>query len=364
MPASQRNPPAPPPRPRRVLAIKNKHIGDIICVQPALLALHRSFPEAKLDVMVSPRTSELLAGHAWIDRVFEVPKHLHGLSRLAAEARLLWTVATSGYDLVVDFTWSDRAMWYALASRARDRWAIQVTAGLFFKPWIYTNYGGKPDRTHHVIEHEREFLTRMGVPSYEPEFDFPATPVENAEMQRWLEGQGVQPGRMVLVHPTSRWLFKCWHDERVAELMDWLAAQGWQPVLTCGPGPEELARARAIRSLLTHPVPDRLGDLTLRQLGALARQARFFFGMDSAPMHLAAAVGTPTVVLFGPSLVARWRPFGDHHIVLAGECPCLKVKGKLCDKSRVMDCLSGISLEQVKRSVSERFGRPARVSAT
>ena len=90
-----------------------------------------------------------------------MPKQLGGCSRLAAEARLFWAVATAGYDLVVDFTWSDRAMWYALTSRARDRWAIQVTAGSRLKPWVYTAHGGKPDRTQHIIEHEREFLTRM-----------------------------------------------------------------------------------------------------------------------------------------------------------------------------------------------------------
>lgn len=351
-------PPGPLPNPRRILAIKNKHIGDILCVQPALLALHRNFPAAKLDVIVSPRTAELLTGHPWIHQVFEVPKHLSGLARLAAEARLFWAVATAGYDLVVDFTWSDRAMWYALTSRARDRWAIQVTAGSCLKPWVYTAHGGKPDRTQHIIEHEREFLTRLGLPGYEPEFAFPPTSSEEGELRRWLGEQGVQPERMVLVHPTSRWLFKCWHDDRVAGLVDWLSAQGWQPVLSCGPGADELARARAIAALLTRPVPCRLGDLSLRQLAALLRQARFFFGMDSAPMHLAAAVGTPAVVLFGPSQVARWRPYGSRHVVLAGDCPCLKIKGKLCDKSRVMECLSGISLAQVQQAVSERFGRP------
>ncbi len=344
-----------PDNPRRILAIKNKHIGDIICVQPALLALHRRFPDAKLDVIVSPNTADLLRGHTYIDRVFEVPKNKRGLGRLKAEFGLFAKVVGGGYDLVVDFTWSDRAMWYALGSRARDRWAIQVTAGWFFKPWVYTNFGGKPNREHHVIEHEHDFLVKMGLPDEKPEFAFPPTESEESSLRSFLEESRVDIDRMVVVHPTSRWLFKCWHDERVAQLLDWLKDEGWHPVLTCGPDSAELAKAGSIRGLLKTAVPVRLGDLSLRELGALIRMARFFFGMDSAPMHLAAAVGTPVVALFGPSQVKRWRPYGDRHQVLAGNCPCLGVKGKLCDKTKVMDCLSSISIEQVQNTIQRSF---------
>jgi len=346
-----------PKNPRRILAIKNKHIGDIICVQPALLALHRRFPDAKLDVIVSPHTSELVSGHDWIDRVFEVPKNRRGLNRLWAEISLFTKVVRAGYDLVVDFTWSDRAMWYALGSGARDRWAIQVTAGLFFKAWAYTNFGGKPNREHHIIEHEREFLVKMGLPEYEPDFDFPPTEPEEASLRKWLTEQRVNIDRMVVVHPTSRWLFKCWHDDRVAKLIDWLKTEGWHPVLTCGPDSAELDKARAIRDRVTTSVPERLGELSLRELAALIRMSKFFFGMDSAPMHLTAAVHTPAVVLFGPSQINRWRPWGDKHPVLVGDCPCLKVKGKLCDKSKVMECLSSILLEDVQSTIQKNFGK-------
>ncbi|MEW6304504.1 MAG: putative lipopolysaccharide heptosyltransferase III [Verrucomicrobiota bacterium] len=347
-----------PEAPRRILAIKNKHIGDIICVLPALLALHRQFPQAKLDVIVSQRTSELVRGLPWIADVFEVPKKGTGWRRLREELALFRKVMRAGYDLVVDFTWSDRAMWYALGSGAKDRWAIQVTAGFFLKPYAYTNYGGKPNKEHHVVEHEREFLVKMGLPPYEPEFQFPPTPEEESVLTKWLAGQGIDRQRLVVVHPTSRWLFKCWHDERVAALVDWLADNGWQVVFTCGPDARELEKARAILKLTKAKVPTRLGDMTLRELAALLRLARFFFGMDSAPMHLAAAVNTPALALFGPSQVARWRPYGKIHQVIAGECHCLG-REPLCDKSKVMDCLSKITLDQVQRVIETHFALPA-----
>lgn len=341
--------------PRRILAIKHKHLGDIICSQPAFWALHRNFPDAKLDVLVTHGCRSLVEGFPWIHRVIEAPPKTRGLARLKSELRAAWEIATAGYDLVVDFTWSDRAMTYAALSRARERWAIQVTAGSALKPYIFNKYGGKPDKAWHVIEHERNFLVQAGLPAYEPEFFFPETKAEEAMIGEWLAKQGVERSRLVVVHPTSRWLFKCWNDEKVAGLIDWLKTEGWQPVVTCGPSDDEIARARAILGLTrTQPV-SRIGNLTLRELAALMRQARFTFGMDSAPAHLSAAVGCRTVVLFGPSQANRWRPYGKQNVVIAGQCPCLINRDPACDKSKVVKCLDAITLAQVKTTIGNEF---------
>lgn len=346
-----------PWQPRHILAIKNKHLGDVICGVPAFRALHEAFPAAQLDVIVSPGSRDLIAGLDWIHEVIESPRKLKGLARLRDEWRVARAVVSGGYDLVVDFTWSDRAMWYAVLSRASRRWAIQVTAGSRLKPHVFNGYGGKPDRAHHVMEHEREFLMRMGIPHYEIRPDFPPTPAEEEQARQWLAANNVPREKLVVVHPTSRWLFKCWHDERVAEVIDWLTVQGWRPVVTCGPSADELKRARHIVSLVRQPCLARLGDMSLRQLAAFMRQARFFFGMDSAPSHMASAVGVPAVILFGPSQVRRWRPFGDQHVVLQRECPCIAVRGAelACDKSQIVRCMSAITTDEVVGAIQSRF---------
>ncbi len=340
--------------PRRILAVKSKHLGDVICSQPAFWALHRNFPDAQLDVLVTHGLKELV-GFPWIHRVLETPRKGKRMSRLRAELSLARQIMTGGYDLFVDFTWSDRAMWYALLSRAHERWAIQVTAGFFLKPRVYTNYGGKPNRSWHVIEHERAFLLKMGLPSYDPEFFFPETPQENIQIRNWLSSAGISPNRLVVVHPTSRWLFKCWNDEKVAGFIDWLRAEGWQPVMTCGPAEKEMEKARRVLALTRSQPVARLGDLSLLSLAALLRQARFFFGMDSAPTHLAAAVRCPAVVLFGPSQTDRWRPYGKSHVVITSPCACLKLRTLACDKTKVVPCLDSISLAQVQEAARGRF---------
>lgn len=329
----------------------------MICGVPAFRALHEAFPKAELDVIVSPGSRELIAGFEWIHGVIESPRKLKGLARVRDELRVARAVATGGYDLVVDFTWSDRAMWYALISRASRRWAIQVTAGSKLKPHVFNGYGGKPDRSHHVMEHEREFLMRMGIPYYDIKPDFPPTPVEEEQARDWLAANGVQRDKLVVVHPTSRWLFKCWHDERVAQVIDWLTEQGWQPVVTCGPSEDELKRARNIVSLVRRPCLARLGDMSLRQLAGFMRQGRFFFGMDSAPSHMASAVRVPAVILFGPSQVKRWRPFGEQHVILHRECPCIAVRGAelACDKNEIVRCMSAITVDDVTGAIQSRF---------
>jgi len=343
--------------PRKILVVKNKHLGDIILSQPAFWALHRAFPDAELDVLLSAHTRELVEGFRWIHQTLETPPKTGGFRRLRREIQLARVIATRGYDLFVDLTWSDRAMGYALLSRARQRWAIQVTAGSFLKPYVYHQYGGKPDRSWHVIEHERQFLIKMGIPPYVPEFFFPETPVESARVRAWMQANELVCDRLVVVHPTSRWLFKCWNDDKVAALLDWLPTQGWQPVVTSGPSAKEVEKARRILAMAKSQPAVRLGDLSLRELAALLRHAQFMFGIDSAPMHLAAAVGCRAVVLFGPSQVNRWRPYGEHHVVLTADCPCLARREPVCDKSQVMKCMNSISLRQVQEAILQNCRR-------
>lgn len=76
-------------------------------------------------------------------------------------------------------------------------------------------------------------------------------------------------------------------------------------------------------------------------------------------MHLSAAVGTPAIVLFGPSQLARWRPYGAQHHAVVGNCHCLAVRGPQCDKSRVMECLSAITLAEVQAAIAQRFTPPS-----
>jgi heptosyltransferase-3 len=186
-----------------------------------------------------------------------------------------------------------------------------------------------------------------------------------------LARHGLAQGGFVHVHPASRWTFKCWPADRVAALCDALAAKGWPIVLTSAPDAKEkalIADVRAARDKVallcttfgssSAPTLDLSGQLSLKELAALTAQARLFVGVDSAPMHIAAAMGTPVVAIFGPSGDREWGPWGEfgknrHRVVASMTHPCRPCGLAGCNDSKVSDCLTTLPVSQVLAACEE-----------
>ena len=125
----------------------------------------------------------------------------------------------------------------------------------------------------------------------------------------------------IVIQPTSRWFFKCWREDRMSALINALSAEGYAVVLTSGPDDRE---KKMVDTIIAGCPQARLhslaGQLTLRQLAAVIDHARLFIGVDSVPMHMAAALGTPLVALFGPSKLTFWRPWqAKGEVIWAGD---------------------------------------------
>ena len=162
-----------------------------------------------------------------------------------------------------------------------------------------------------------------------------------------LAEQGVS-GPFIHLHPASRWFFKCWPTQRMAELVDALSADGHRIVMTGAPDAQERAMIAEIRARSSAAWVDLSGQLSLREMAALSARARLFVGVDSAPMHIAAAVGTPVVALFGPSGELEWAPWGIPHRVVASEqYSCRPCGQDGCGGSKVSDCLVTLPLDKV-----------------
>jgi heptosyltransferase-3 len=125
---------------------------------------------------------------------------------------------------------------------------------------------------------------------------------------------------------------KNWPISYVAETVNMIAARGWVPVITASADPKEKLEIESLKQLLRCEHVDLTGKVTLKELGAVAERSRFFLGVDTAPMHIAAAVGTPVVALFGPSSETLWAPWCDRSLVLSRELDCrLPCKNKQCE---------------------------------
>jgi heptosyltransferase-3 len=165
------------------------------------------------------------------------------------------------------------------------------------------------------------------------------------------------PPTFVHMHPASRWTFKCWPAERNAQLADRLAAEGQQVVLTAASGEsgfiDEILAKTASKPL------NLSGKLSLKELGALTARARLFIGVDSMPMHLAAAMGTPTIALFGPSSEDEWAPWNVEQRIVTTTHSCRPCRVDGCGGSKVSECLTLLPVDAVHAAAREILAKAA-----
>jgi len=157
----------------------------------------------------------------------------------------------------------------------------------------------------------------------------------------------VRRGGWVTVNPFSRWSYKEWAPEKWVKIIDWLWRDFGIVTVLVG-SPEEGERAERLASSCTGKVHNLTGRSTLAELAGVLRLSRLQIGVDSAAPHLAAAVGTPTVTLYGPSDWRYWKPPGDRHRVVVPDMDCAPCHQKGCDGSGISRCLDTLEVGQMQ----------------
>jgi heptosyltransferase-3 len=348
---------------RRALVVKLRHHGDVLLASPVIQVLKARAPELEIDALVYAETAPMLALHPGLARLHTVDrawKSLAALARAKAEWTLYRRLAARRYDLLVHLSESWRGAW--LARALGPRWAVaparRQAPGRWQKSFTHLvpapRAGGR-----HEVESNLDALRRIGIHPTAGERALVLEPGEEARrsVDALLVARGLEPGRFVHVHPTSRWHFKGWTVEGWAEVIGRLQAAGWRVALTAAPDETELAVVSAVQQRLAPQAVDLGGHLDLKELAALTAAARLFVGVDSAPMHIAAAMRTPVVALFGPSGEALWGPWGTpragrHRVVAHPDYACRPCGLDGCGGGKVSDCLETLVAERVWDAVS------------
>lgn len=339
---------------RRALVVKLRHHGDVLLSAPVFTVLKNHAPHAEIDALVYEDTRPMLEGHPAIARLHAIGRAWRELAwpaKLAAEWRLFSALRERRYDLLVALTEHNRAAWLARALGVR--WSVAPAypgRSRFWKKSFTHRFELPKNPRRHAVERNLDALRRLGIQPAPQERRVVLVPGAAAEaaIEARLAAAGLAARGFVHVHPASRWLFKVWPAESFAALVDRLHAAGHRVVLTAAPSDPELALVRDIRSRAHADVVDLSGTLSLKELAALAARARLFIGVDSAPMHMAAAMGTPTVAIFGPSGDTEWGPWMVAHRVVASErhaCRPCGIDG--CGGGKVSDCLTTLPVEAV-----------------
>jgi heptosyltransferase-3 len=342
---------------RRALVIKLRHHGDVLLTTPVFSALKQAAPQCEIDALIYRETRPMLDGHPAIAQI-------HGIDRdwkragigaqVTAELGLLSALRNRRYDLVLHLTEHKRGAW--LARALHPRWSVAPRQpGTYWRKSFSHFYPQVSNPHRHTVESNLDALRRLGLqPGEDRRLTLVPGQEAEARVRALMAEHGLTEGGFVHLHPASRWLFKCWPAEKVAQLADALTARGLSVVLTAAPDPKEQALIADVRAAAKRPLVDLSGQFSLKELAALTGKARLFVGVDSAPMHMAAAMQTPTVALFGPSGDIEWGPWRTAHRIITSDVhPCRPCGQDGCGGGKISECLTTLPVERVLAACDE-----------
>ncbi len=295
--------------PARILVFRGGAIGDLVLTIPALLALREAFPSATLNLIGYPERAALASGSAKARVIGSLDEAAFG-PLFVREGTLPPSLVRrlAGYDLALTYFIDD------VAARNLRRLGIgRVLTGAPRPP-----EGAKV----HAADFFLQPLAPLGIRSAPPPDRRPSPwvlpdPADEDAARAWLSARGLASGRPapLVVHPGSGSLAKCWPSERFATVLGALGDETGAPVVVLG-GPADGSKPEAVADHLRSSKTIVAKDLALGVVAAILRIARLYLGNDSGISHLAAAVGAPTVALFGPTDPRVWAPRGQHVAVV------------------------------------------------
>lgn len=353
--------------PRRVLVIVTRRIGDVLLGTPVVRSLKRAWPKAEIDLLVFAGTEGFVAANRDVAHVLTVAER----PRLIDHVRFLMKLARR-YDLAISLVPGDRPTWYAfVAGRLRagllhptrkDRWKRAL-----LDAWTpFDNLG-----THTVHMH----LALLEVLGVAPEHDVVVSwsPEDERAAQALIAELGASS--YAVLHPYPKYRYKMWTETGWIDLARWLAQRGLKIVLTGGPEAAEREYVRQIAVKVPGAL-DLAGKLALGGVGYLISRAAVYVGPDTAVTHAAAALGVPTVALFGPSDPVKWGPWPGGYVdagnpwtrkgsqavrrvrLVQGRGLCVPCREEGCERhvASASDCLQHLPVGAVMAAVTDVMG--------
>jgi len=299
----------------KILLIQLRRLGDLILTTPAISALREHLPAAQIALAVPGESAPLLPAIQGLQQTFLTKR---GVRDLAA-----WMgIRRAGFDCVVDFTRNDRSAWLTFLSGAPQRIVSdRLKIKSKFRARFYNEFVDCAMKQMHTADYYLALLQPLGISATanDPLLELPAAAQQLASS---IIADQIRHQPFVIFHPGSARVEKFWEPERWADIIEFAAKElDLFPVLSGGSTELERAHLTAIREKLHTTVLDLSGQLDLLSLAALIEYARLLVTVDSAPMHLASAAGTPQVILFGPTNPFHWRPRKSPAAILFGESP-------------------------------------------
>lgn len=330
---------------KRVLVIRLRSIGDTVLATPSLFALKRFLPQAQVDILVEDWVAPLLTDHPHIDNVITLER-----GGFMTRARVARELRGERYDVVYNLHGGTTATFLTRATGARHRVGFKT----YQYAKLHTELVPSPlllwgQQKTHSVEQQLALLGWTGVPvSDRPRTHLGISPAAVASVNQQLAAVGLGDRKVALIHPAAAFETKRWATENFARVAEFVTERGLAPVAIAAPH-----EAGIVNDLLSEAAVEIVSlDLSLPEVTALAARSQLFVGNDSGIAHIAAAIGTPSVVVFGSSNVAHWRPWNRAKAeVVFEEMPCQPCHGYFCEKFPQPECILRVPAARVAAAI-------------
>jgi predicted lipopolysaccharide heptosyltransferase III len=330
---------------RKVLVVRLRSIGDTILATPSVFALKRFLPDAQVDILVEDWVAPVLDNHPHVDNVIVLER-----GGFVTRARVARELRAANYDVVYNLHGGTTATFLTRATGARHR--------VGFKSYQYgqlhNHQAPSPlliweQQKTHSVEQQLALLGWTGVPVTDrPRTSLGISPKAAETVDRLLIEAGLSNQNIALIHPAAAFATKQWATEKFARVVEFLAERGFTSVAIAARG--EQALLEQLRSEASGKVVTLA--LSLPEVTALAARSQLFVGNDSGIAHVAAAVGTPSVVVFGSSNIAHWRPWNTAPAeVVFEEMPCQPCHGYFCAQFAQPECILRVPVTRVTAAI-------------
>ncbi len=341
---------------RRVLVVRLRSIGDTVLATPSLIALKRHVPHTEVDILLEDWVAPVLDGFDAVDSVIAVGKGASARVRTALDIR------RQKYDVVVDLHGGATAAFFTFLSGARHK----IGYSYYQYPFLYDHLLSsssdfwKTEHTHSA-EQQLALLGSVGVPVEDrPRSRLVVTESAAASLEKKFHAklqsrkEEFISGDLVLMHPAAAFATKQWATGHFARTAEFLYERGLRTVAIASA--HEGGILEKLRSESKVPVTT-FDDLTLPEITALASKAQLFVGNDSGIAHIAAAINTPSVVIFGSSNIHHWRPWTDvPNEIVYEKLPCQPCPGYVCKEFGDPKCILSVSTGSVFDAIEKVLG--------
>jgi ADP-heptose:LPS heptosyltransferase len=321
---------------------------------PALSALRKSAPFAKISWLIRPEFAPLLQNHPHLTETVLFDRKFLGQAwfnprALAALLSLIWRLNRNKFDVVIDLQGLFRTASLAWLSGCKKR--LGMAGARELGHIFYTHKVAQDKDCIHLVDYYLKIVQAAGASKIDVQFLLPIDSAAADSVNRLLKTNGIKAGNYAVFVPTSAHRDKCWPVERFAALADKISSQFGLSIVATGAASENSAVER-LRNLANVPIANFAGATSLSELVALLKAARLVVSNDTGPGHIAAALGVPVVLIFGRSNPARVAPYGRPNCVAAVEPDG---RGFEADSTDPKHDIKAITVDEVYRKVCEQL---------